>query len=92
MTESLKFTIFFMMWIVIFAIIYQIIGVKIDGIDYSTSSFKMSFAQYFIFSWNNSVSNPDEPKETFWSLIQEYDNTFTETLMITVVYLVWLIN
>ena len=60
MTESLKFTIFFIMWIVIFAVIYQIIGVNI-GIDYSTKSFKEAFSYYLIFSWNNSVSNPDEP-------------------------------
>jgi hypothetical protein len=57
-----------MMWIVIFAIIYQIIGVNI-GIDYTTTSFKQSFFQYLIYSWNNSVSNPDEPKDNFWSQI-----------------------
>ena len=91
MTESLKFTIFFIMWIVIFAVIYQIIGVNI-GIDYSSKSFKEAFSYYLIFSWNNSVSNPDEPQISFWSMIEESDTATTSSLMQSLVYLVWIIN
>ena len=91
MKESSKFTLFFMMWIIIFAIMYQILGIDID-IDYEDLSIREAFCYYFIFSWNNSVSNPSEPDDSFWTKNHHDPDSTTLTLMKTLVYFVWIMN
>lgn len=91
MKESSKFTIFFVMWVTIFAIMYQILGVDIN-IDYDELSIRQAFVYYLIFSWNNSVSNPEEPSNNFWSKNHGYPDSTTLSLMQVVVYFVWIMN
>ena len=88
LSDVTTFTTFFAGWIVIFAAIFQILGIQFDEADYP---FLDTFTKYLLYSYRNSIGDISPPLYDFWSSRVEESPTIAHS-MISVVWFAWLAN
>ena len=86
LSDVTTFTTFFAGWIVIFAAIFQILGIQFDETDYP---FLDTFTKYLLYSYRNSIGDINPPLYDFWSSRVEDSPTVAHS-MISVVWFAWL--
>lgn len=88
LSDVTTFSTFFGGWIVLFAVIFQTMGIAFDEGDYPNLG---TFTKYLMYSYRNSIGDINPPLYDFWSSRIEESATVS-TLMIGMVWFAWLAN
>lgn len=92
--QLIPFLVFFIMWILFFAILYWILKVEIDSGDEEYLNLP-NFFKYFFMTYRNSIGDISVPGYTNWdkSLSNDVTSEFTsKNFMIFLIWMVWLVN
>jgi len=82
------FMVFFFGWIVLFSIIFRVLGMEIFLDDYAGFNLNMA---YFVFTYRNAIGDVNAPAYNYW-LIEAEKNPFFAWGIITTIWTFWFLN
>ena len=99
---AVPFINFLMMWIMVFALCYQALGVKVDEPDNPEDKeypLTVTILRYFFYAYRTSIGDIAVPDYSYWSdeseggyRDSESEEYFAKYSMIYIIYLVWFTN
>ena len=87
LSDSIPFTCFLIMWLILFSLLFRILGFEIDDGDYSSMG---QASIYALQTYRNSVGDIAAPAYSFWE--SQTDFPHLQSKMIMIIWFAWLMN
>lgn len=87
-SDVIPFMFFFVMWILLFSFLFQLVGLEINLDDYE--GFNV-YSTYLMYTYRNSIGDLSTPEYNYWYDTLDH-NPYQGWLMIVIIWLLWIVN